>query len=205
MLHQNQKTNIMKKIMLSLFAALLSLGSYAQTAIWTVDATHSNFKFSVTHMVVSEVEGTFRKYTGTVTSSNEDFTDAVADFTVDVNSVNTDNDDRDKHIKSDDFFNVEKFPTMHFKSVSFKKVSGNNYILEGDLTIRDVTKRVKFDVTYGGTAKDPWGNTKAGFKAKSTISRKGYGLKWSALTETGGLVVSDEVAILLNIELIKGK
>ena len=195
----------MKKIMLGLFGAILSTGSFAQTAVWNVDATHSNFKFSVTHMVVSEVEGAFKKYSGTVTSGNADFIDAVADFTVDVNSVSTDNDDRDKHIKSDDFFNVEKYPSMHFKSVSFKKVSGNNYILEGDLTIRDITKRVKFDVTYGGTAKDPWGNIKAGFKAKSTISRKAYGLKWSALTETGGLVVSDDVAILLNIELVKGK
>ncbi|CAN5374452.1 YceI family protein [soil metagenome] len=195
----------MKKVLLAIAAVIISSGVYAQKSNWTVDASHSNVKFSVTHMVVSEVEGTFKTYEGSVSTDNADFNDATINFTVDVNSVNTDNADREKHLKSDDFFNAEKFPKMTFKSVSFKKVSGNKYMLEGDLTIRDVTKRVKFDVTYGGTVKDPWGNIKAGFKASGIINRKDYKLQWSAVTEAGGLVVSDEVAIALNIELLKSK
>ena len=194
----------MKKLILSLAAGLLFTGAMAQTK-WSVDASHSNVKFSVTHMVVSEVEGSFRGFEGNVTAPTADFNNATIDFTVKTATVFTDNDQRDAHLKGDDFFNAEKFPTMSFKSTSFKKVSGNKYTLTGNLTIRDVTKPVTFEVTYGGTAKDPWGNTKAGFKAKGSIKRLEYGLKWNTLTEAGGMVVGDEVGILLNIELLQGK
>lgn len=181
-----------------------TMSTQAQTT-WNVDATHSNVKFSVIHMLVAETEGSFRTYDGKVVTTKPDFDGATIDFSVDVNSINTDNADRDKHLKSDDFFNTEKFPRMTFKSISFKKTSGNNYELVGDLTIRDVTKRVKFDVTYGGIAKDPWGNTKAGFKAKTVINRKDYNLKWSVVSEAGGMVVSDEVNLLINISLTQAK
>ena len=194
----------MKKIILSLFAGALALSASAQTT-WKVDNSHSNVKFTVTHLVVSEVEGSFKTYDGLITSSTADFNDAQVSFSVDVNSVNTDNEMRDKHLKSDDFFNAEKYPKMNFKSTTFKKVDAKNYTLEGDLTIRAVTKRVKFDVTYGGTGGDGYGNTKAGFKVKGTINRKDYGLLWSKTTEAGGLVVSDEVAIAVNLELVKAK
>ncbi len=194
----------MKKLFLSLAAGLLFTGAMAQTK-WSVDASHSNVKFSVTHMVVSEVEGSFRGFEGNVTAPTADFNNATIDFSVKTATVFTDNDQRDAHLKGDDFFNAEKFPTMSFKSTSFKKVSGNKYTLTGNLTIRDVTKPVTFEVTYGGTAKDPWGNTKAGFKAKGSIKRLEYGLKWNTLTEAGGMVVGDEVGILLNIELLQGK
>ncbi|HOK98475.1 MAG TPA: YceI family protein, partial [Bacteroidales bacterium] len=117
--------------------------------------------------------------------------------------INTDNEMRDNHLKGDDFFNAAKFPKMTFKSKSFKKVSGNKYELVGDLTIRDVTKTVKFDVTYGGTAKDPYGNIKAGFKASAVINRFDYGLKWNALTEAGGAVVGNEVNVSLKLEFNK--
>ncbi|MGN6568811.1 MAG: YceI family protein [Flavipsychrobacter sp.] len=172
---------------------------------WSTDATHSAVKFSVTHLTVSTVEGNFKKFEGTVVSSGNDFNNAQVNFIVDVSSINTDNEARDKHLKSDDFFNAEKYPNMTFTSTSFKKIRGNMYALEGNLTIRDVTKKVKFGVLYGGTVKDPWGNIKAGFKATSTISRKAYNLKWNALTEAGGAVVGDEVTINLNMEFAQQK
>jgi polyisoprenoid-binding protein YceI len=192
----------MKKILMSALAMFTMLAVNAQTN-WSVDNGHSNVKFTVTHMIVSEMEGYFKTYSGKITSTTDDFQDAKIEFTVDVNSINTDDEKRDGHLKSDDFFNVEKFPTMKFKSTSFKKVNGKNYVLEGELTIRDVTKKVKFDVVYNGTAKDPWGNTKAGFKIKTKINRFDYGLKWNAAVEAGGLVVSNEVEIAVNLELKK--
>jgi len=192
----------MKKILMSALAMFTMLAVNAQTN-WSVDNGHSNVKFTVTHMIVSEMEGYFKTYSGKITSTTDDFQDAKIEFTVDVNSINTDDEKRDGHLKSDDFFNVEKFPTMKFKRTSFKKVNGKNYVLEGELTIRDVTKKVKFDVVYNGTAKDPWGNTKAGFKIKTKINRFDYGLKWNAAVEAGGLVVSNEVEIAVNLELKK--
>ncbi|HOK51688.1 MAG TPA: YceI family protein, partial [Bacteroidales bacterium] len=191
-----------------LAAAFLLAGLFAQGGLqaqskWQVDTAHSTVKFSVQHLVISEVEGSFRTFDGSIVSKNDDFTDAVIDFSVDVNSINTDNEMRDNHLKGDDFFNAAKFPKMTFKSKSFKKVSGNKYELVGDLTIRDVTKTVKFDVTYGGTAKDPYGNIKAGFKASAVINRFDYGLKWNALTEAGGAVVGNEVNVSLKLEFNK--
>jgi len=195
----------MKKVFTILAAMLLTVGAFAQSSTWKTDASHSNVKFSVTHLVVSEVEGYFKTFAGTLVSSKPDFTDAAINFSVDINSVNTDNEGRDKHLKSDDFFNAEKFPQMTFKSTSFKKVGDKKYVLEGDLTIRDITKKVKFDVVFGGTVKDPWGNIKAGFKATGSINRFDYNLKWNSVTEAGGAVVSKEVAITLNLEFAQQK
>ena len=194
----------MKKI--SLIAAILAvqISLLAQTK-WNVDAVHSNVKFTVTHLVISEVEGAFKVFSGTINSSTPDFNGASIEFTVDVNSINTDNEMRDKHLKSDDFFNAEKFPKMTFKSTSFKKVSGNKYLLLGTLTIRDITKPVRVDVTYGGTAKDGYGNTKAGFKATTKINRFNYNLKWNTLTEAGGAVVGSDVNIVVNLEFAQAK
>jgi polyisoprenoid-binding protein YceI len=167
---------------------------------WAVDKAHSSVKFSVTHLVISEVEGSFKIFDGNVENSKDDFSDAKINFTIDVNSVNTDNENRDKHLKSDDFFNAEKYPSMKFESNSFALVAGNKYKLTGNLTIRDVTKPVTFDVTFGGIAKTQRGN-KAGFKATATINRFDYNLKWSAATETGGLVVSKDVEITVKLEM----
>jgi polyisoprenoid-binding protein YceI len=181
-------------------AGLFLLGSMHAQGKWTVDPVHSKVGFNVTHLVISEVDGSFKTYTGTILSSKPDFTDAKIDFSVDVASISTENDMRDKHLKSDDFFNAEKFPQMTFTSTSLTKTEGNKYVLEGDLKIRDITKRVKFDVVFGGTMKDGYGNTKAGFKATTTINRFDYGLKWNALTEAGGAVVSQDVNIVMNLE-----
>ena len=172
---------------------------------WIIDNAHTGIKFTVTHLVVSEVEGKFRTFSGTMSSSKPDFTDAKIEFSVDIASISTDNDKRDAHLKSDDFFNAEKYPKMTFKSTSFKKLKDNKYVLYGELTIRDITKPVKFDVTYGGTVKDPWGNTHVGFKATAVINRFDYNLKWNTLTETGNAVVSKDVGITVNVEFLPQK
>jgi polyisoprenoid-binding protein YceI len=194
----------MKKLFLLAAVALISVATFAQTK-WNLDNSHSNVRFTVPHLVISEVEGSFKKFNGSITSAKPDFTDAVVNFDVDVNSINTDNDMRDKHLKGDDFFNAEQYPNMTFKSTSFKKVSGNKYALYGNMTIRNVTKPVKFDVVYGGTAKDGYGNTKAGFKASATINRFDYNLKWNALTEAGGATVGKDITIDLKLEFAQAK
>jgi len=192
----------MKKVIILSAMALFAAGftTNAQTK-WDIDPMHTSVKFSVSHLTVSEVEGSFKIFGGSVDSKSPDFNNASINFTVDVSSINTDNDMRDKHLKSDDFFNAEKYPKMTFASTSFKKVKGNMYALDGNLTIRDVTKKVKFTTIYGGTVKDPYGNIKAGFKATGRISRKAYNLLWNKLTEAGGAVVGDEVTITINAEL----
>ncbi|NJO24863.1 MAG: YceI family protein [Bacteroidia bacterium] len=175
----------------------------AQTK-WAVDKGHSNVKFSVVHMVVSDVEGYFKVFDGTVEHSKPDFSDAKINFSVDVTSINTDNERRDGHLKGDDFFSAAQFPQMKFESTSFKPLGNNKYQLSGNLTIRDITKPITFDVVYGGTIKTGMG-TKAGFKAKGAINRFDYNLKWDRATETGGLVVGKEVQIVVNLELNEAK
>jgi polyisoprenoid-binding protein YceI len=190
----------LKSLIISL---ALSSAAFAQTN-WKLDNAHSSVKFSVEHLMVSETDGNFKGFEGTLSSKNADFSDAEISFTVDVKTINTDNEMRDKHLQGDDFFNSEKFPQIKFKGTSFKKVSGNKYLLEGDLTIRDVTKKVKFDVVYRGMQKDPYGNTKAGFKATGSIKRLEYGLKWNVMTEAAA-VVADEVNIVINLEYAQAK
>lgn len=201
----------MKKILLTLamlgtvIAGNAQNKAAAEASHWNVDGSHTTVKFTVSHMVISEVDGRFKVFNGSVDATSADFNDAKISFDVDVNSINTDNDMRDNHLKGDDFFNAAKYPKMTFQSTSFKKAKGNNYALEGNLTIREVSKKVKFAVVYGGTVKDPYGNIKAGFKATGKINRKDYGLKWSAVTEAGGAVVGDEVNLVINLEFAKQK
>jgi polyisoprenoid-binding protein YceI len=194
-----------KKTLAAVFT-VLALGASSQVN-WKVDNSHSKMGFSVTHMMVSETEGKFKIYDGKVASKSElDFTDAPVEFSVDVNSINTDDEKRDGHLKSADFFDAEKFPKMIFKSTSMKpgKVKGT-YELEGNLTIKDVTKKVKLvAVGSGKTVKDPWGNIRYGFKVSGKINRIDYGLKWNAVIEAGGVAVSEDVNINCSIELVKG-
>jgi polyisoprenoid-binding protein YceI len=167
---------------------------------WTLDASHSSVKFAVSHLMISETEGKFTKFDGTVsTPSPTDVTNAQINFTIDVNSVNTDSEARDAHLKKDDFFDTAKFPTMTFAGKSFTKVKGNNYMLEGDFTMHGVTKKIKIPVKFGGIGKDPYGNTKAGFKAQFVIDRTAYGMKGSTPA------VGKEVNVTLNIELAQAK
>ena len=199
----SMKTKV--NFIIALVIGLLFIGRTEAQTKWALDNAHTGVKFTVSHLVISEVEGSFKTFTGSMTAAKPDFTDAQIDFSVDIASVSTDNDQRDAHLKSDDFFNAEKFPKMTFKSIVMKKVSDKKYELFGNLTIRDITKKVKFIVSYGGTMKDPWGNTKIGFKATTTINRLDYGLKWNTLTETGGAVVGSEVTIIINAEFAQQK
>jgi hypothetical protein len=196
----------MKTILLTAFAAVTMLATQAQST-WKVDAVHSNVRFNVSHLVVSEVEGSFKKFEGNCVNPNagDDFSKATIDFSIDVATINTDNEMRDNHLKGDDFFNAEKFPQMKFKSKSMTKTGDKTYKLVGDMTIRDVTKPIELTVTYGGTVKDPYGNTKAGFKVQGTINRIAYGLKWNQLTEAGGSIVGEEVSFRANLEMTKQK
>jgi polyisoprenoid-binding protein YceI len=190
----------MKKWSLLLLGALvLGLTASAQTK-WKLDKSHSSVRFSVSHMVVSEAEGTFKTWDGTVEHTKPDFSDAKISFTIDVASINTDNERRDNHLKSDDFFNAEKYPTIKFEGTSMKPLGNNKYELTGNLTIRDVTKQVTWKVTHGGILAGSRGK-KAGFKATTNINRFDYGLKWDRATETGGLVVGKEVEITVKLEL----
>lgn len=190
----------MKKTFLFLIAISISVASLAQTK-WTVDPMHSFVNFSVKHMGISFVDGSFNKFDGTITAARPDLTDAKISFKVDVNSIGTHVDQRDKHLRSDDFFNAEKFPAMTFESTSFKKLSGNNYVLSGKLTIRDVTKDVKFNVVFGGTAKDQQGNTKAGFMATTHVNRLDYNIKY----DPTGMGIAKDVKISLNLEFVQAK
>ncbi len=179
--------------------AVLSLN--AQTK-WTTDKAHSKAQFTVTHLVISEVTGQFKSFDVNVQSSKDDFSDATIDFSTDIASIDTDNDKRDAHLKSDDFFNAEKFPKMTFKGKSLKKIDGKNYKLVGDLTIRDITKEITLDVVYNGTVQ-AWGQTKAGFKIKGEVNRFDYNLRWNTLIESGGSVVGKTVFITIDLQLQK--
>lgn len=191
----------MKKVFLFLVALSISAASFAQTK-WSVDPMHSFVNFEVKHMGISFVDGSFKKFEGTVDAAKPDLTDAKINFTVDVNSISTDVEMRNNHLKTDDFFNAAKYPTMTFVSSSFKKGKGNDYELSGKLTIRDVTKDVKFNVVFGGTVKDPQsGNTKAGFNATTTINRLDYNIKY----DPTGMGVAKDVKITLNLEFVQAK
>ncbi len=191
-------------VQLSLLALLFTSGLVAQTK-WTVDKAHSNVKFSVSHMVVSEVEGSFKGFDGTIVVSKDNLSDAVINFSTDVASVSTDNVNRDNHLKRDDFFNAEKFPKMTFVSKSMTLVGGNKYKLTGDLTMRDVTKTVDFDVTYGGKIQTNDGGYKSGFKARTTIDRTNFGVNFTGTLKAGGLMVGNDVEIIINLEMNQAK
>jgi polyisoprenoid-binding protein YceI len=173
------------------------------TSKWAIDPSHSEISFKIKHLVVTTLTGKFETFEGGLETANEDFSDATISFTADVASINTGNADRDGHLKSDDFFNAEAFPKVTFTSTNFTKTSDGEYKLAGNITLRDVTKPIELTVEYGGTATDPWGNVKAGFEINGKIKRKEFGLKWDALTEAGGAVVSDEVKLHLNVQLVK--
>jgi len=193
----------MKKTLVILTALFFSTGIWAQTTEWTFDHAHSSIEFSIDHMVISEVTGKFTEFDGKVTSTSNDFENAQIEFFIEAKSINTDNEDRDNHLRDADFFDVAKFPQIVFKSTSFNKIDDKNYILSGQLTMHGVTKEVTFDVKYGGTVIDPWGNTKAGFKLTGELNRKDYGLTWSKALETGGLVVGEEVTLTARVQLAK--
>jgi len=194
----------MKRFMFFLTLIVLGAGSLiAQKSGWRLDKAHSSIGFSVRHMVISEVTGNFKDFDINFTSTKDDYSDAVVDASIKVASISTDNDRRDEHLKTDDFFNAEKFPLIKFKSTLFEKVGDNKYKITGDLTIRDVTKTVTFDAVYNGTINAPWGATVSSWKATLAVNRFDYGLKWNKTIDTGGLIAGDTVNITMNLELNK--
>ncbi len=178
----------------------------AEVATWKMDTNHSEVKFKVKHLVISTVTGSFDKFTSTVESSKDDFSDAKISFEADVNSINTKNDHRDGHLKSADFFDAANHPKITFTSRSLKPKSDDQFELTGDLTIRGTTKGIKLNVTYNGTVKGFGGSFDvAAFEITGKLNRQDFGLKWNGLTETGGVVVSDEVKLEIFAEFVKAE
>ena len=170
---------------------------------WTIDPMHSEVHFKVKHLMISTVTGSFKKFEGSVETENDDFSGAKISFSADIDSIETGMAQRDGHLKSPEFFDVATFPTLSFESKSFEKIDGNEYKLAGDLTLKGITKPVSLNVEFGGTMVDFYGNTKAGFDISGKINRQDFGLTWSGVTEAGGIVVSDEVKLVMNIQVAK--
>ena len=170
---------------------------------YKIDAAHSEISFKVKHLMISNVTGNFTDFDATLTANEEDFSDAKISFTAQVDSINTNNAQRDGHLKSADFFDAQHFPSISFESVSFSKKRDSVFELVGNLSIKGNTKPVNLEVEYNGTMQDPYGQTKAGFELNGKISRSEFGLTWSAITEAGGVVVSDEIKLHLNVQMIK--
>jgi polyisoprenoid-binding protein YceI len=182
---------------------LLSSMMFGQSAVWKLDAAHSKVVFSVTHMMISEVTGNFRDVTASLTQNNPDFAGSVIDVTIKSASINTDNDRRDNHLRSADFFDVEKYPEITFLSTSFEKTGTDTYLMRGTLTMHGVSKQVDMNTKMVGQTKNGRGTTIAGFKASTVINRTDFRLTWNKALEAGGVLVSEKVEITINAELIK--
>lgn len=175
------------------------------STIWALDPAHSRLEFSAKHMVISSVKGHFNSFNVNVRTDGDDFKTAEIDVTIDANSIDTGIADRDKHLKSDDFFNAEKYPEITFKGSSVRQIDDEHFTALGYLTIRGISKPVQLDIEYGGTVNDPWGNVRTGFSLSTSIDRFDYDLKWNALLETGGAMVGKTIKISADIELVKQK
>jgi len=173
------------------------------TTQWNLDTVHSSINFSIRHMVVSKVRGRFAKFSGALNLAEGDLTRSVVEATVDASSIDTGTPQRDTHLRSADFFDVERFPEMRFRSTRIEKLDGDRYRVLGALTIRDVTREVALDAEYGGRATDPWGNERVGFVAKAVLDRKDFGLAWNQVLEAGGVLVGDRVEVELDVQAVK--
>jgi polyisoprenoid-binding protein YceI len=181
---------------------LLFISTLAFAAEWKSDRAHSSVLFTIKHLVISEVTGRFGDFDIKVNSFRDDFSDMTVEATLKVNSINTEVERRDNDLKSDNFFNAERFPEIRFRSTRVEKIGENQYKIHGDLSIRDITKPVSFDAVHNGTLRSAKG-TRAGWKATLAINRFDYGLKWNQLTEAGGLVAGDMVNITVNLEITR--
>jgi polyisoprenoid-binding protein YceI len=173
------------------------------TTKWNLDPSHSEVQFKVKHLAITTVTGSFNSFEAVAETSGDDFSSAHISFSADASSINTGNEQRDGHLKSPEFFDVEKSPKITFVSTKFEKTGKDSFKLIGDLTIKGTSKSVTLDVEFGGIQKDPYGNIKAGFTLSGKINRKDFGLSWNAAIEGGGVVVSEEVRILAEIQLAK--
>lgn len=172
------------------------------TTKWVLDPMHSEVQFKVKHLVISTVTGSFKTFEGTLETENDDFTDAKVEFSLNVDSIDTNQSQRDEHLKGADFFDAATHPKISFKSTSFTK-DGDDYQLKGDLTIKGITKPVTLDVEHGGVATDFYGNDKAGFDVSGKINRKDFGLTWDGVTEAGSVVVSEDIKLIASIQFAK--
>jgi polyisoprenoid-binding protein YceI len=169
---------------------------------WVADPSHSDIQFKVKHLMITTVTGNFRKFHFTAQTNDNDFSTAKVYFEAETASIDTNDPNRDKHLRSGDFFESEKYPLMKFQSTSVEKTAENQFNLSGDLTIKDITKPVKLNVEFVGIMKDPYGNHKAGFSLNGKINRKDWGLNWNAVLESGGLLVSDEIRLFCEVQLV---
>ena len=169
--------------------------------VYNVDPSHSTVAFSARHLMVSKVRGRFTDFTGTITIAEQPL-DSSVEAVAQVASITTNDEQRDGHLKSGDFLDVENYPTITFRSTSVRK-DGSDYVLVADVTIKDVTKAVEFELEYEGTEKDPWGGTRIGFSAEAEINRKDFGMEWNMVLETGGLLVGEKVKLTVDVEAVK--
>jgi polyisoprenoid-binding protein YceI len=170
---------------------------------WAIDPTHSEIAFKVKHLMITNVKGEFRKFHAEIESDGKDFTNASVQATIDASSIFTNEESRDAHLKSADFFDAENYKEITFVGTSFTRKSEDEYVLNGKLTIKGVTKDVNFTVEFGGITKDPWGNEKVGFSLNGKINRTDFGLNWNAALEAGGVLVSEEVKISAEVQFVK--
>jgi polyisoprenoid-binding protein YceI len=172
-------------------------------ATWAIDPTHSEIGFKVKHMMFTNVSGKFNSFEAAITNDDEQFETSAINFSAEVNSINTGNDDRDNHLRSADFFDVENFGKLTFKSTDVKKVNEGEYQISGDLSIKDETKNITLDAEYSGLMKDPWGNTKIGLSLNGKINRREFGLTWNAALETGGVLVGEDIKLNAEVQFVK--
>ncbi|WP_259069447.1 YceI family protein [Mucilaginibacter sp. X4EP1] len=177
----------------------------ATTTKWVIDPMHSEVQFKVKHLVISTVSGFFKSFEGTLETEGDDFENASIYFALDIDSIDTNQTQRDEHLKSPEFFDAGQFPQITFKSTSFKKTDDDEFKLVGDLTVKGVTKNVTLDAEFGGSTDDFYGNTKAGFEVTGKINRKDFGLTWDGVTEAGSVVVGEDIKLLINIQFAKQK
>ena len=170
---------------------------------WAIDPTHSEIGFKVKHMMFTNVSGKFNQFEAEITNEDDAFATSHITFTAEVNSVDTANADRDNHLRGADFFDVDNFAKLSFNSTSIKKVNEGEYKINGDLTIKDVTKNITLDAEYSGLMKDPWGNTKIGLSLNGKINRKDFGLTWNAALETGGVLVGEDIKLAAEVQFVK--
>jgi polyisoprenoid-binding protein YceI len=173
------------------------------TTKWILDPTHSEIQFKVRHLMITHVTGSFGKFTADLETEGENFETAKVSFTADVDTITTNNEQRDGHLKSADFFETSKFPVLTFVSSRLERISGEEYSLHGAMSFHGITKNITLHVEHGGVIKDPWGSTRTGFSIEGKINRKDFGLVWNAATEAGGVVLSDEVKIHASAEFVK--
>ena len=170
---------------------------------WALDPAHSEIAFKVRHMMIANVKGEFRKFAASLVTDGQDFTKSRIDVTIDAKSILTHDVQRDDHLRSREFFDVEKYPTLTFNGTSITKVDDDEYKVRGILSIKNVSREVELDVEFGGLSKDPWGKERAGFSLEGMINRKDYGLTWNEALETGGVLVGEEVKIRVEVEFVK--